>query len=76
MRRLAFLVMAAGLPVGALAQEAVIRIEAKRDAEASEAAARWASQFDEVVTFPCRAAGRPSGSVPCRPRRLPRRSGR
>lgn len=52
MRRLAFLVMAAGLPVGALAQEAVIRIEAKRDAEASEAAARWASQFDEVVTFP------------------------
>lgn len=52
MRRLAFLVVAAGLPVAALAQDAVIRIEAKRDAEAPAAAARWAEQFDEVVTFP------------------------
>ncbi|WP_347140227.1 peptidoglycan-binding domain-containing protein [Paracoccus sp. SSK6] len=52
MRRLAFLVMAAGLPVAAWAQDAVIRIEAKRDTEAAEAASRWAGQFDDVVTFP------------------------
>lgn len=52
MRRLAFLVMAAGLPVAALAQDAVIRIESKRDAEAAAAATRWAAQFDDVVTFP------------------------
>lgn len=52
MRRLAFLVMAAGLPVAAWAQDAVIRIESKRDTDVAEAAARWASQFDDVVTFP------------------------
>ncbi|WP_374303272.1 peptidoglycan-binding protein [Paracoccus sp. (in: a-proteobacteria)] len=52
MRRWVFLVMAAGLPMAAWAQDAVIRIESKRDAEVSEAAARWASQFDDVVTFP------------------------
>lgn len=52
MRRLAFLVMAAGLPVAAWAQDAVIRIEAKRGADVAEAAARWASQLGDVVTFP------------------------
>ncbi len=52
MRRLAFLVMAAGLPVAAWAQDAVIRIEAKREGDVAEAASRWASQFDNVVTFP------------------------
>lgn len=52
MRRLAFLVVAAGLPVAGFAQDAVIRIEAKRGADVAAAAARWASRFDEVVTFP------------------------
>ena len=52
MRRLAFLVMAAGLPMAAWAQDAVIRIEAKRGDDVAEAAARWASQLGEVVTFP------------------------
>lgn len=52
MRGWAFLVMAAGLPVAGLAQEAVIRIEAKREAEAAQAASRWAERFDDVVTFP------------------------
>ena len=52
MRRLALVVMAAGLPLAGFAQDAVIRIESKRDAEAAAAAARWASQFDDVVTFP------------------------
>ena len=52
MRRLALVVMAAGLPLAAWAQDAVIRIESKRDAEVAETAARWASQFEDVVTFP------------------------
>ncbi|SNR25420.1 peptidoglycan-binding protein [Paracoccus sediminis] len=52
MRRLAFLVMAAGLPAAAWAQDAVIRIEAKRAGDLSQAAARWAERFDDVVTFP------------------------
>ncbi|MDP5307772.1 peptidoglycan-binding domain-containing protein [Paracoccus spongiarum] len=53
MRRLAFFVLAAGLPVAALAQDAVIRIEAKRGGEAAaEAASAWSSRFDNVVTFP------------------------
>lgn len=52
MRRLAFMVVAAGLPMAALAQDAVIRIEAKRgDDAAAETAARWAESFDDVVTF-------------------------
>lgn len=52
MRRLACLVVAAGLPVAAWAQDAVIRIEAKREGDLARAAARWADQFDDVVTFP------------------------
>ncbi|WEF23349.1 peptidoglycan-binding domain-containing protein [Paracoccus sp. S3-43] len=52
MRRLAFVVMAAGLPMAGFAQDAVIRIEAKRGGDVAEAAARWAAQFDDVVTFP------------------------
>lgn len=52
MRRLAGLVMAAGLPMAVWAQDAVIRIEAKRDGDVAQAAARWAEQFDDVVTFP------------------------
>ena len=52
MRRLAWVVLAAGLPVVALAQDAVIRIEAKRGADVAEAAARWARQLGDVVTFP------------------------
>ncbi|MCZ0962186.1 peptidoglycan-binding domain-containing protein [Paracoccus benzoatiresistens] len=52
MRRLALVVMAAGLPLTGFAQEAVIRIESKRDAEVAAAAARWAGQFDDLVTFP------------------------
>lgn len=53
MRRLAFMVLAAGLPVAGFAQDAVIRIEAKRGAEAAMAAAEgWSARFDDVVTFP------------------------
>lgn len=52
MRRLACLVVAAGLPMAAWAQDAVIRIEAKREGDLARAAARWADQFDDVVTFP------------------------
>lgn len=53
MRRLAAgLVMAAALPMAAWAQDAVIRIEAKREGDVAEAAARWAERFDDVVTFP------------------------
>lgn len=52
MRRLAFLMMALALPIPGFAQDAVIRIEAKRGAdESAAAAARWAQQFDNVVTF-------------------------
>lgn len=53
MRRLAFM-MAAVLAAGAAsAQEAVIRIEAKRGAaQAAQAAAKWRESFDDVVTFP------------------------
>ncbi|MDB6178502.1 peptidoglycan-binding domain-containing protein [Paracoccus sp. Z330] len=52
MRRLAWIVMAAGLPATGFAQDAVIRIEAKRgDSAVTEAATNWSSQFDEVVTF-------------------------
>lgn len=53
MRHMITMVLAAGLPVAAFAQDAVIRIEAKRGAaEASEAAAGWRQKFDDVVTFP------------------------
>lgn len=53
MRRLGFMVLAAALPVAAFAEDAVIRLEAKRGAEAAAvAAAGWAARFPDVVTFP------------------------
>ncbi|QBX36130.1 peptidoglycan-binding protein [Paracoccus liaowanqingii] len=54
MRRcVAAMVLATALPGMALAQEAVIRLEAKRlPGAATEAAAAWAAQFDDVVTLP------------------------
>lgn len=57
MRRLAWMVVAAGLPVAGLtpaawAQDAVIRIEAKRAGDVARSVARWAERFDDVVTFP------------------------
>lgn len=53
MRRLGFMVLAAALPVAAFAEDAVIRLEAKRGAEAAAAAAAgWAALFPDVVTFP------------------------
>ena len=57
MRRFAF-VLGAALPLvgaapGAWAEDVVIRIEAKRGADAAQAAAQgWATQFPDVVTFP------------------------
>ncbi|MGZ3216922.1 peptidoglycan-binding domain-containing protein [Paracoccus sp. T5] len=53
MRRLAVMVLAGMLPGAAMAQEALIRLEAKRSPEAAaEAAAGWARRFDDVVTLP------------------------
>ena len=53
MRRLGVMVLAAVLPVAGFAQDAVIRIEAKRGGDAAaQAAATWGAQFDDVVTFP------------------------
>ncbi|MDB6180115.1 peptidoglycan-binding domain-containing protein [Paracoccus fistulariae] len=53
MRHLAVIVVAAALPMAAFAQDAVIRIEAKRGAQAAaDAAAEWGQKFDNVVTFP------------------------
>lgn len=53
MRQIISVVLAACLPVAALAQDAVIRIEAKRgEASAQKAATGWREQFDNVVTFP------------------------
>ncbi|MDM7255330.1 MAG: peptidoglycan-binding domain-containing protein [Paracoccus sp. (in: a-proteobacteria)] len=53
MRHLAMMVLAGWLPVQALAEDAVIRLEAKRSAAAAaEAAASWAERFDNVVTLP------------------------
>ncbi|QEU07886.1 peptidoglycan-binding domain-containing protein [Paracoccus yeei] len=57
MRRFAF-VLGAALPLvgaapSAWAEDVVIRIEAKRGADAAQAAAQgWATQFPDVVTFP------------------------
>lgn len=56
MRRFAFIIGAA-LPLlaalPALAEDVVIRIEAKRGTEAARATAReWGAQFPDVVTFP------------------------
>lgn len=53
MRRLSWGMLVAVLPVAGFAQDAVIRIEAKRgQTAASEVAAKWRAQFDDVVTFP------------------------
>ena len=49
---MAVVFVSAGVPLAGWAQDAVIRIESKRDAEAAEAAARWAGQLGDVVTFP------------------------
>ncbi|WP_051142337.1 peptidoglycan-binding domain-containing protein [Paracoccus zeaxanthinifaciens] len=52
MRQIATLFMAAMIPVPAMAEDAVIRIEAKRGAEeASVAAGAWAETLDGVVTL-------------------------
>lgn len=53
MRGLGVIVLAGMLPVQAMAEGAVIRLEAKRsEAAAAEAAAGWAERFDNVVTLP------------------------
>ena len=55
MRRWAVRVLAAALPAAAMAEDAVIRIEAKRTAEAAgAAAAQWAQRLEgaPIVTFP------------------------
>lgn len=53
MRQLVSAVLVACLPMAAIAQDAVIRIEAKRgEAAASQAATGWRQKFDDVVTFP------------------------
>lgn len=53
MRRLGVIVLAGMLPMQAMAEGAVIRLEAKRsEAAAAEAAAGWAQRFDNVVTLP------------------------
>nr|HRO16083.1 peptidoglycan-binding protein [Paracoccus sp. (in: a-proteobacteria)] len=51
MRALA-LVIAALLPVAAVAEPVVLRIEAKRGDAAQSAAQGWRAQFPDVVTFP------------------------
>ncbi|WP_378944928.1 peptidoglycan-binding protein [Paracoccus sp. R86501] len=53
MRQLAVMVLAAALPGAAMAQDALIRLEAKRAPDvAATTAAGWAEQFDDVVTLP------------------------
>ncbi|MGP9805779.1 peptidoglycan-binding domain-containing protein [Paracoccus sp. NSM] len=53
MRHLGVIVLAGMLPMQAMAEGAVIRLEAKRSqAAAAEAAAGWAERFDNVVTLP------------------------
>lgn len=53
MRHLGVIVLAGMLPMQAMAEGAVIRLEAKRsEAAAAEAAAGWAERFDNVVTLP------------------------
>lgn len=53
MRHLAMVLLAAALPSAGFAQEAVIRIEAKRGTEAATSAAEgWSKRFDDVVTLP------------------------
>ncbi|WP_410216892.1 peptidoglycan-binding domain-containing protein [Paracoccus sp. (in: a-proteobacteria)] len=53
MRRLAVMVLAATLPGAAVAQDTLIRLEAKRSPEAAaQAAAGWAERFEDVVLLP------------------------
>lgn len=52
MRRFSWVVLAAILPGAAFAQDAVIRIEAKRGEEATRAATAWSQKFDNIVTLP------------------------
>ncbi|MDO5646739.1 peptidoglycan-binding protein [Paracoccus sp. (in: a-proteobacteria)] len=52
MRQLAMVVLATVLPVAGFAQDAIIRIEAKRGAGVADTVAGWAERFDDVVTFP------------------------
>lgn len=52
MRRMAVMVLAAALPAAAWAEDVVIRLEAKRTAEAAaQAAAAYAARFENVVTL-------------------------
>lgn len=52
MRRMAVMVLAAALPAAAWAEDVVIRLEAKRTAEAAaQAAAAYAERFENVVTL-------------------------
>lgn len=51
-RAMGLAMIAAGLPMAGSAQDAVIRIEAKRSAaEAATAADQWRTKFDDVVTI-------------------------
>lgn len=53
MRRFSGAILAALVPVAGFAQDAVIRIEAKRGNEAAMIAAQgWRDRFEDVVTFP------------------------
>ena len=53
MRQLVLGILATLLPVAAMAEDAVIRIEAKRGTEAAQVAADgWVQKFDDVVTLP------------------------
>lgn len=53
MRRLAVMVLAATLPGAAMAQDALIRLEAKQAPDVAAArAAGWAERFEDVVTLP------------------------
>lgn len=53
MRRILGIMLVAALPVQAMAQDAVIRIEAKRGPNTTAAAVEaWQTKFPDVVTFP------------------------
>ena len=76
MRRLAFVVMAAAWPAMGFAQDAVIRIEAKRGAgDAAATAAGWAERFEDVVTFPLARGWIAIGLGPMTPAEAGRRIG-
>lgn len=53
MRQLAVIILAAALPGAGMAQDALIRLEAKRAPDVAAATAEgWAERFDDVVTLP------------------------